>query len=400
MEQAEFKQAVRDWLAANCPESQRQPADRSEQIWSGRDIQFPSDDAKLWFERMRDRGWTAPEIPSVYGGGGLSSFEAQILSKEMKRIGARTPLYDHGIWMLAPALIEFGSEAQRERFLPPIVRGEISWCQGYSEPGAGSDLASLQTRAVRDGDHYIVDGAKIWTSAGCESDWIFCLVRTDTDAPKREGISFLLIDLDSPGVSRAPIEMISGESEFAQIHFEGVRVPVENLVHEENRGWEVAKGLLRHERKFMAEFEGGALDPSFSLREAALQYVGLDDEGMLADRALRESLIDLEMERRAVTLTTQRVYAQYRGSAPDNRLPLIMKYISTETKKAEDELMTDLLGYRGLGWEGDAFTKDELTSCRALLFDKALSIAGGTSEVQLNIIAKNALQLPQQGGAR
>lgn len=397
VEQAEFKQRVRAWLQAHCPESQRRPADRSEQVWSGKNIRFPSDDARLWFERMRDKGWTTPEIPGAYGGGGLNPFEAQILSREMKRIGARTPLYDHGIWMLAPALLEFGSEAQRERFLPQIVRGEVAWCQGYSEPGAGSDLASLQTRAVRDGDEYVVDGAKIWTSAGCESDWIFCLVRTDPDAPKREGISFLLIDLESEGVSRSPIEMISGQSEFAQITFEGVRVPVENLVHEENRGWEVAKGLLRHERKFMSEFEGGALDPSFTLREAALDYVGLDDSGRLADRGLREGLIDVEMERRAVALTTQRVYAQYRGSAPDHRLPLIMKYVSTETKKLEDELTTDLLGYRGLGWEGGDFSKDELLSCRALLFDKALSIAGGTSEVQLNIIARNALQLPKGG---
>jgi alkylation response protein AidB-like acyl-CoA dehydrogenase len=397
LDQEEFRQFVRDWLESNCPQSQRQPADRSEQVWSGSNIRFPSEDARLWFERMRDMGWTAPEIPKAYGGGGLNPLEAQILAKEMRRLGARTPLYDHGIWMLAPALLEFGNEAQRQRFLPEIVRGEVSWCQGYSEPGAGSDLASLQTRAVRDGDHYLVDGAKIWTSAGCESDWIFCLVRTDATAPKRKGISFLLIDLSSPGVSRAPIEMISGQSEFAQIHFESVRVPAENLVHEENRGWEVAKGLLKHERKFMSEFEGGALDPSFTVREAALAYVGLGDDGRLADRSLREALIDAEMERRAVRLTTQRVYAQYRGGAPDHRLPLIMKYVGTETKKLEDEVMTDLLGYRGLGWEGDFFSKDELLSCRALLFDKALSIAGGTSEIQLNIIARNALQLPQGG---
>lgn len=398
MEQAEFRQYAREWLAANCPASQRQPADRSEQVWSGREIVFPSDDAKCWFERMRDQGWTAPEIPRAYGGGGLSPAEAQILSREMKRIGARKPLYDHGIWMLAPALLEFGSEEQRERFLPEIVRGEVAWCQGYSEPGAGSDLASLQTRAVRDGDVFVVDGAKIWTSAGCESDWIFCLVRTDPAAPARKGISFLLIDLASPGVSRAPIEMISGESEFAQITFDSVRVPVANLVHEENRGWEVAKGLLRHERKFMSEFEGGALDPSFTLREAALEYIGLDAGGCLADRGLRERLVDMEMERRAVALTTQRVYAQYAGSAPDHRLPLIMKFVSTEAKKSEDELMTEILGYRGLGWEGDFFSKDERLSLRALLFDRALSIAGGTSEIQLNIIARNALQLPQGGG--
>ena len=398
MDKQEFRDYVRGWLEANCPPSQRQPADSSEQVWSGRDIRFPSEDAKLWFERMRDQGWTAPEVPKAYGGGGLNPFEAQLLSKEMKRLGARTPLYDHGIWMLAPALLEFGSEEQRRRFLPEIVRGEVSWCQGYSEPGAGSDLASLKTRALRDGDEYVVSGAKIWTSHGCEVEWMFCLVRTDTGAPKREGISFLLIDLSSPGVSRAPIRMISGLSEFAEVHFEEVRVPLANLVHEENRGWEVAKGLLRHERKFMSEFEGGALDPSFTVTEAALDYVGLDDRGRLADADLRETLIDLDMERRALGLTTQRVYAQYRGGAPDQRLPLIMKYLGTETKKREDELMTDLLGYRGLGWEGDDFSKDELLSCRALLFDRALSIAGGTSEVQLNIIARNALQLPQ--GAR
>jgi acyl-CoA dehydrogenase len=249
----QFRGEVRQWLETHCPQSQRQPMTPQEQYWGGRRGSFPSEDARLWFERMRDRGWTVPEWPKEYGGAGLSPQQGKILKEEMKRIKARTPLYGIGIWMLGPALLEYGNEAQKEQHIRAIVNGEARWAQGYSEPGSGSDLASLQCRAEDMGDHFLINGSKIWTTAADHCDWIFCLVRTDPDAKKQQGISFLLIDMDDPGISTTPIELISGESEFCQTFFDNVKVPRENLVGELNKGWDVAKALLVHERKLMSE---------------------------------------------------------------------------------------------------------------------------------------------------
>ena len=249
----QFRGEVREWLEANCPESQRQPMTKEDQFWGGRRGKFPSDDAKLWFERMRDKGWITPEWPREYGGGDLSDRQARIIKSEMKRINARTPVYGIGIWMLGPAILEYGTEAQKQQHVRAIVNAETRWAQGYSEPGAGSDLASLQCKAEDMGDHFLVNGSKIWTTAADKCDWIFCLVRTDPNAKKQEGISFLLIDMDTDGISTTPIGLISGESEFCQTFFDNVQVPKENLVGELNKGWSVAKALLVHERKLMAE---------------------------------------------------------------------------------------------------------------------------------------------------
>ena len=226
----QFRVAVREWLEANCPASQRLPITPEEQYWGGRNGSFPSDDARVWFERMLARGWTVPEWPHEYGGGGLDAQQARILKKEMTRLGCRTPLYGLGIWMLGPALLEYGNEEQKRVHLRAIAEGRLRWCQGYSEPGAGSDLASLQTRAEDRGDHFLVNGAKIWPSGAAKADWIFCLVRTDPQARKQQGISFLLIDMATPGVSVSPIELISGSSEFCQTFFDNVQVPGESLV--------------------------------------------------------------------------------------------------------------------------------------------------------------------------
>ena len=392
----QFRLDVRQWLSDNCPPSQRQPITREEQVWAGRNMQFPSEDAKLWFERMRDRGWTVPDWPAELGGGGLNEQQSKILRDEMKQLGCRTPLYDIGIWMLGPAVLEFGTEEQKREHIPRIARGEVRWCQGYSEPSAGSDLASLRTRAEDCGDHFLVNGSKIWTTNADKSDWIFCLVRTDPDAKKQEGISFLLIDMADPGITTSPIELISGESEFCQTFFDNVKVPKRNLIGELNQGWSVAKALLRHERKLMAEIGGDTPGPSFGPVQAALHYVGCDASGKLRDPALREQLVRHEMAYRAVGLTHFRTFEERISGQADSNVPLIMKYVGTEEGKRKDELLVALLGFQGLGWEGDGFNSDELLTTRGWLFSKALSIAGGSSEVQLNIIAKRVLGLPQQ----
>src|SRR5690606_12764461 len=214
------RRETRQGLEEDCPASMRTPISMEEQIWGGRQIELKSDDARTWFERMRDKGWFCPDWPVEYGGGGLSAAEHAILKDEMKQLGCRPPQVNLGVWMVGPAILEFGTEAQKREHLPPIARGEIRWCQGYSEPGAGSDLASLQTKAVRDGDHFVINGSKIWTSYADHSDWIYCLVRTNPDAPKREGITFLLFDMASEGVSTKPIQLINGDRHFCQTFFD------------------------------------------------------------------------------------------------------------------------------------------------------------------------------------
>jgi len=387
----QFRGEVRTWLAEHCPESQRQPLQPGDQYWGGRNATFPSEDARLWFERMRDKGWTAPEWPVEYGGGGLNEAQAKVLKEEMKSIGARSPLFSLGIWMLGPALLEYGTEEQKQKFITAIVRGEQRWCQGYSEPGSGSDLASLQCRAEDCGDHFLVNGSKIWTTRADECDWIFCLVRTDPSARKQEGISFLLIDMATPGVSTAPIGLISGESEFCQTFFDNVKVPKDNLVGELHQGWSVAKSLLKHERKLMSEM--GVDIPSVNPRDILQDHVEFRD-GKIADPELRRQQVEYDMYMHAIALTHFRGFEERMQGVAGNSA-LIMKYVGTEAEKLKGELLLALLGSQGLGWEGEEFSDQELRALRQWAMSKTLTIAGGTSEIQLNIIAKRALGLPQ-----
>ena len=387
----QFRSETRAWLEAHCPPSQRSPARREEQVWGGHRNEFPSEDARLWFEHMRDKGWTVPDWPREYGGAGLDERQLKVLREEMKSLRCRTPLYDLGIWMLGPALLEYGSEQQKRLHLPRIARGEARWCQGYSEPGAGSDLASLQTRAVDAGDHFVVTGSKIWTTNADKSDWIFCLVRTDPEAKKQQGISFLLIDMHSPGVSTQPIALISGESEFCQTFFDAVKVPKANLVGELNGGWSVAKALLKHERKLMAEIGDDNSGPSTPPIEVAKRYIGLGEDGRLRNAALREQLTRHEMNYRAIGLTHFRSFEERIHGVGDNRIPLIMKYLGTEEGKRREELRMALLGHQGLGWTGPGFDDEELRSSRHWLFSKALSIAGGSSARKAGSCAQPAI---------
>jgi acyl-CoA dehydrogenase len=391
-----FKAEVKEWLEANCPESQRQPITPQEQFWGGRRGSFPSEDARVWYERIRDRGWLVPEWPVEYGGGGLSARHAKIIKDEMKRINARTPLYGLGIWMLGPALLEFGNEQQKQRHLRAIVNAETRWAQGYSEPGAGSDLASLQCKAEDQGDHFLVNGSKIWTTNADKCDWIFCLVRTDPQAKKQEGISFLLIDMDDPGISTTPIELISGESEFCQTFFDNVKVPKENLVGDLNRGWSVAKALLVHERKLMAELGSDSPRKIVVPNEAARKYLEFRG-GRITDTDLRSKLVDYNMQMHAIALTHFRTFEE-KTSGVRSAAPLVMKYLGTEAEKTKSELLLAIMGTRGLGWEGDNFEQEELDTLRLWAMSKAMTIAGGTSEVQLNVIAKSVLELPQSRG--
>jgi acyl-CoA dehydrogenase len=390
----EFRAQTRQWLEANCPDTMRTIGRREDMVAPGREQTFPNEDAKLWFERMRDKGWTCPDFPAEYGGGGLDAAQTKVLREEMKRLRCRAPLSDIGISMLGPALLEFGNEAQKAEHIPKIVRGEVRWCQGYSEPGAGSDLAGLQCRAEDRGDHFLVNGTKIWTSFAIESDWIFCLVRTDPEAPRHDGISFLLIDMQSPGISVSPIKLISGDSEFCQVFFEDVEVPAGNVVHGVNKGWTVAKGLLKYERQMISELSADFIGSKLTLVQAARQYAGEEPEGRLSDNAMRERIAQHEMMMRAIGLTGYRMHLEGVSGRPDPRVPMIMKYVSTSEFQVKDELLVELLGYRGLGWQDDYFDEEELKASRSLLFNKSLTIAGGTNEVQLNIIAKRALKLP------
>lgn len=379
-----FRTEVRAWLAENCPPEMREPVrDESDACWGGRNPVFKSDAQRQWMEAMAARGWTVPDWPAEYGGGGLSAGETKVLRQEMAAIGARNPLYSFGISMLGPALLKYGTEEQKRRFLPEIARGEIRWCQGYSEPNAGSDLASLQTRAEDKGDHWLVNGQKVWTSYADKADWIFCLVRTDTQAPKHKGISFLLFDMASPGVSTKPILLISGYSPFCETFFDDVEVPKDQIVGEVNNGWEVAKYLLGHEREMISGMGLGG--DSASLGEA-LRAVTTDDP------LLRGYVAQFDVDAAAFRAMSERFIDELKAGRAHPAQPSMMKYAGTELNKRRHELVMAARGSDALEWESDRSRGGK--PAREWLRTKANSIEGGTSEIQLGIIAKRILDLP------
>lgn len=384
-----FRRDTRAWLEANCPPEMRTPiSDESDTPWGGRNFKFKNDAQKVWMQRMAERGWTVPEWPKAYGGGGLSRAEAKVLREEMARINARIPLTSFGISMLGPALLKYGSEAQKKEHLPKIVRGEIRWCQGYSEPGAGSDLASLKTRAEDQGDHFLVNGQKIWTSYADKADWIFCLVRTDFNASKHNGISFVLFDMQTPGVTTRPIRLISGYSPFCETFFDNVKVPKENLVGELNKGWDIAKYLLTHERNMIGGMGMRGTGPS--VHQAAARKIGLED-GKLSDASLRTDIARYEIDSIAFGLTMERVQHEAKAGQGTGALSSMLKYYGTELNKRRLELLMSIGGTDALRF-GEGQTESDVAP--AWLRTKGNSIEGGTSEVQLNIIAKRVLRLP------
>lgn len=385
-----FHDETRAWLEANCPDSMRLPMKSEKDIcWGGKRFEFASEDQKLWLERMAAKGWTCPTWPAEYGGGGLSKDEAQVLKEEMERIKARPPLISFGIWMLGPALLKYGTEEQKTHYLPQITRGEICWAQGYSEPGAGSDLAALRTKGEDKGDHWVVNGQKVWTSYADECDWIFALVRTEPDAPKHLGISFLLIDMTWNGVSTKPIKLISGKSPFCETFFDDVKVPKENIVNEPGRGWDVAKYLLSHER---ANIAGGGSGAQINPVNAAHKSGEVDADGRVADPILRGDIARLTIDALAFETTLQRIKDQADSGQGVGAKASMLKYYGTELNKRRHELNMSALGTDGLLWEGDK--PEDGDPARSWLRSRANSIEGGTSEIQLNILAKRVLELP------
>ncbi|WP_339845754.1 acyl-CoA dehydrogenase family protein [uncultured Halopseudomonas sp.] len=385
-----FRQEVRTWLEENCPKSMRTPfsAD-NDQCWGGRDFKFKSDEQRQWLERMADKGWTAPDWPKEYGGGGLSREEHKVLREELSRIQARPALSSFGVWMIGPAILKFGSEELKRQHLPKMVRGEIRWCQGYSEPGAGSDLAGLQTKAEDMGDHFIVNGQKIWTSYADKADWMFCLVRTNPDAKKQMGISLVLFDMTTPGVSTRPIKLISGSSPFCETFLDDVRVEKDQVVGEIDAGWTIAKYLLTHEREMIGGM-GRTAAGQKTLPQAAVDALGLEN-GKLADGYLRSDITRWELDAKAFELTSERVLDEAKAGQGVGHASAMLKYYGTEVNKRRQELLVALRGSNAMVWEGEAWNEGAVP--RTWLRSKGNSIEGGTSEIQLNVIARNILGL-------
>ncbi|EBA17832.1 acyl-CoA dehydrogenase family protein [Roseobacter sp. SK209-2-6] len=378
---AEFRSNVRDWLEQHCPTEMRDGASGEDAIcWGGTRWSFTSTAQEQWLRVCAERGFTVPTWPKAYGGAGLTRDEDKVLKDEMRKIGARSPLDSFGIWMLGPALLKFGTEEQKLHYLPPIARGEIRWCQGYSEPGAGSDLAGVQTLGVDDGDHWTVTGQKIWTSYADHADWIFALIRTDREAPKHLGISFLLIDMRSAGVSTKPIQLISGSSPFCETYFDAVEVPKEQVVGKVNRGWDVAKYLLTHEREMISN--GGQVMGAGRPLGAVLQ----DSETGHSDPILLAKAMQAEVDSLALEMTLERYKDQAECGQGVGDASAMLKYMGTELNKRRLELVMELGGSLELSWSSDASPN--------WLRTKANSIEGGTSEVMLSIISRRILGLP------
>ena len=387
----DFREDTRAWLDENCPSGARGPGEIPA---GGTKLSIEDPDTLLWRDRMAEKGWTAPTWPVDLGGGGLSNEESMVLVAEMQRIGARAPLTGMGVNLIGPTLLEFGTEDQKQRHIPPIVRGEVRWCQGYSEPGSGSDLASLRTRAEDNGDHFLVNGQKIWTSGAHFADWIFALVRTDPDVPKHVGISFVLMDMDQPGITVRPIRLISGASPFCETFFVDAIAQKEDLVGELNKGWTVGKRLLQHERGSMASLVGGAAtDPRPTLQDEAKRCVGGDDDGRIANPALRSQVVVHNMNDHAFRLTQRRAVEEARGGGTPGPITSIFKAYGTELRQEKSSLFVEMRGSESLLWD-EASETQQFEDTRTWLADRASSIYSGSNEIQRNIIAKRVLGLP------
>ena len=383
-----FRTEARTWLEENFPASLRRNEDLQEAYMGG---EKPAGDALLWKQRMGAKGWGAPTWPKQYGGGGLTPAEARVLAEEMAHIGAPNPIVGMGTSMFGPTLLEYGTEDQKQRHIPPIVRGELRWCQGYSEPGAGSDLASLTTKCEDAGDHWVINGQKIWTSGAQYADWCFCLVRTDP-SKKHEGISFVLIDMRQPGVETRPIKLIAGHSPFCETFFTNARAEKNDMVGPLNGGWTVGKRLLQHERS--GQGGGRMMGAGRSLEELATAYGLRDESGDFADEDLRTRVVQNKMDSKAHMLTIQRAHNDAKGNVNPSATTSIMKNSGTRIGQEKAELSIETMGVQGLGWEGEPFTEEERQIVRAWLSGKATTIFGGSQEIQNNIISKRILGLP------
>ncbi|MCH2333494.1 MAG: acyl-CoA dehydrogenase family protein [Pseudomonadales bacterium] len=388
----DFQQETRDWLEANCPAGAREPGPVP---WGSTKIEL-DDASKQWLERMASRGWTVPSWPKEYGGAELSPDQYKILIDELKRINARPPLTGRGVNYIGPTILELGNDDQRERWLPGIARGEGGWAMGYSEPGAGSDLASLSMRAARHGDRYVINGRKIWTSDAMQADYIFVLARTAPDEPKHQGISLILVDMQQEGVQVRPIRLISGASPFNETLFEDAIAHASDVVGGVNNGWTVGKRLLQFERSTHAGIntsgsQGGRSQPS-TMPEQIRRHAKVIGS-RIADPGIRARLIRYQQNDLAQRLTQQRVIEETRAHAPGFASSAVKLTGALHTQEG-DELLLHTSGTHGLDWGATGSSIETSEIAKAWLRQKALTIAGGTKEIQLNIIAKRVLGLP------
>ena len=384
----DFRAEARAWLEANFPASLKGKAHLAVA-----EVNAPGEDLKAWRRAIGAKGWATPTWPAAYGGGGMAPQQARVLQQEMGRIGAFNPLmFGMGVTMIGPTILDYGTEAQKQKHIPPIVRGEVQWCVGYSEPNAGSDLASLQTRAVDAGDHWVINGQKTWTSGAQYSDWCGCLVRTDPKAKKHDGISFLLIDMRQPAIETRPIALIAGASPFCETFFTEATAPKDALLGELNGGWTVGKRLLQHERASQTGAPmGGRPTP---LQDIAKRYLEVDSQGRLADTDLRTRLTQHLMDARIHGLTLARVMAESKEASGATNGASVLKNSATAVAQTRAELTLEIMGAQGLGWAGDTFAQEEVDAVRSWLSGKAMSIYGGSFEIQNNIISKRILGLP------
>ena len=401
IETDEFRRACSVWLENNCPPGMKLGAGLTEnRCWGGKKWTFESDDQEAWLSICAERGWTVPHWPEEFGGAGLTILERDIIREEMKALGIREPLYSYGITMLGPALLKYGTEQQKAMHLPSIARGEIRWCQGYSEPRAGSDLASLKTRCEDKGDHWLINGQKIWTSKADQSDWMFALVRTSDEVRKHDGISFLLIDLDLPGITVRPIELISGESPFCEVFFDDVKVLKEygsgsaSMVGENGNGWEGGMYLLGHERSSLGGYTLDGRGDEQPLLERAIEVVGLDASNQLDDPSLRMRLSAAIIDDAACSALAEELNERIQKGENVGAESSLVKYASTQIIKLGYDLRMAVEGF-------DVFAQDRSAGKTHIvtqnwLYSRAYTILGGTSEIQLNIIAKRLLDLPKR----
>lgn len=389
----DFRLETREWLTENFPDTLKAQIGANEIPNGGTQCEFFHPDAKLWLDRMAEKGWTCPEWPVEYGGAGLNEEEATILREEMARQKCRIPLAGMGRFMLGPTLLKFGSHEQKLEHCPKIARGEVRWCQGYSEPNAGSDLASLQMRAEDMGDHYLVTGNKLWTSDANLGDWMFCLVRTDFTGKKHAGISVVLFDRTDPAVTINPITLISGYSVFYETSIIDLKVPKTHLVGGENEGWNIAKFLLTHERVMISSLGESKATPR-AVSDIAKEYVG-EDNGKVSDPILRDQIAQQEMDDAAFACLSKRYREMNEVGASVGAASSMLKHVGTKYAKNKFELLLDIEGNQALGWEGDDFNDEELTLARSWLRSKGYSIEGGTSEIMLNVVATRVLGLPK-----
>ena len=397
----QFRLDLGSWLEDNAPKSLWETVSTPFQgHWGGRNSDFETSDHQLWFERSLALGWTAPAWPRKFGGGGMSAAHHRVFVEELRSRGLPLPLVGFGLTMIGPILLAAGNDEQKTAHLPKIARGEIRWCQGYSEPNAGSDLANLRTKAERDGDDFIVSGQKVWTSHADKSDWIFCLVRTKTEGKKQGGISFLLIDMNSPGITVRPIPLISGNSPFCEVFLDKVRVPASHVVGVVNAGWGVAKALLAHERSMVGESlaAGGArlsALATYTVRDHAIEVLGLGPDGRLTDPLLRDEVIRSEMDQEGMRRIIAQINEVLRTGGQPGPESSILKVVGTELNQRRWELATKLAGLDSCGWKSEAFSERDQAITRQWLRSRGNSIEGGTNEIQRNIMARQVLGLPK-----